>query len=90
MKFSLFYTKRAQSDLGDLDPLIAKRILNKINSLVAQPNPIIFAKKLTNPSIGQYRFRIGNYRVIFDLDKQGHIIILVILTIKHRREAYRI
>ena len=90
MTYSLFYTKRAQNDLSNLDSHIAKRILDKINFLVAQPNPILFAKKLTNSSIGQFRFRVGDYRVVFDLDNKGIVIILVILTIKHRREAYRV
>jgi len=90
MNFKLFYTKRAQNDLGALDARVANRILNKINFFISQSNPIIFAKKLTNSAIGEYRFRVGDYRIIFDLDNQKQVIILVILTIKHHREAYRI
>jgi len=29
---------------------------------------IKYAEKLTNPILGTYRFRIGDYRVIFDLE----------------------
>lgn len=90
MTYSLFYTKKAQNDLANFDSHITKRILDKINFLVAQPNPILFAKKLSNSSIGQFRFRVGDYRVVFDLDNKGDIVILVILTIKHRREVYRV
>jgi mRNA-degrading endonuclease RelE of RelBE toxin-antitoxin system len=27
-----------------------------------------FAEKLSNPILGEYRFRIGDYRVIFDIE----------------------
>ena len=30
----------------------------------------------------------GDYRAIFDLDKDGNIVILLILRIKHRKEVY--
>lgn len=39
---------------------------------------------------GQYRFRIGDYRATFDLNEEGEITILYILSIKHRKNAYRL
>ncbi|MBC8526038.1 MAG: type II toxin-antitoxin system RelE/ParE family toxin [Candidatus Cloacimonetes bacterium] len=35
--------------------------------------------------LGSYRFRIGNYRVIFDIDEDK----LVILRVGHRKNIYR-
>ncbi len=35
--------------------------------------------------MGTYRFRVGNYRVIFDLDDEQ----IVILRVGHRRDIYR-
>jgi mRNA-degrading endonuclease RelE of RelBE toxin-antitoxin system len=37
---------------------------------------------------GEYRFRIGDYRVLFDVDGSGKIYVLMVLSVKHRREAY--
>lgn len=48
-------------------------------------DPLRFATKLHEPAIGQYRFRIGEYRVIFDLHRGE----LVVLAVGHRKEIYR-
>lgn len=88
MDYKLFYTLRAKKDLSTLDPKLANRILKKLDFYIDTGEPIKYAKKLSNRTDGTYRFRIGDYRIIFDVDKQGNIHILLILTIKHRREAY--
>lgn len=48
-------------------------------------NPLKHAQKLINPKIGEYRFRIGDYRVIFDIDFEN----IVILRIGHRKKLYK-
>jgi mRNA interferase RelE/StbE len=40
---------------------------------------------LVNFEIGSYRFRIGDYRVIFDVVDEK----IIILTLGHGREIYR-
>jgi mRNA-degrading endonuclease RelE of RelBE toxin-antitoxin system len=35
---------------------------------------------------GAWRIRVGDYRVLYDIDDQGLVIVLAVL---HRREAYR-
>ena len=47
-----------------------------------------FAKALSGPLQGFSRFRIGDYRVIFEQNASGKIVIYTILRIKHRREIY--
>ena len=42
-----------------------------------QENPLKFAKRLTDYREGEFRFRIGIYRLIFDV-KRGAIYILKI------------
>lgn len=88
MSFKLLYTQKALDDLARLDKQISLRILNKLDFFTAQDNPMLFAKKLVDCKKGTYRFRIGDYRAIFDIDRAGRIIILVILTIRHRGEVY--
>jgi len=89
MIYSFLITEKARDDLRGMDALCRARVLKKLQFFAAQTNPMRFATKLTNAQIGQYRFRIGNYRVLFDLDEQGNIIILIILAVRHRREAYQ-
>ncbi len=86
--FKFEYTKNAVKDLYRLGKQIAKRILKKMDFFSKQEDPLSFAKRLTDSSLGEYRFRVGDYRVLFDMDQNGNITILMILSIKHRREAY--
>lgn len=84
----IIYTEHAVDDLRNLDKRTAQRIIQKIYFFSQQKNPITFAKKLKNSALGQYRFRIGDYRALFDLDKKGNIRLLMILRIKHRKDVY--
>ena len=86
--YNLQFTGKAIEDLQQLESGIADRIMNKLKFFVEQKNPILFAKKLINRNIGQYRFRIGDYRAIFDIDHGGVIKILLILRVKHRKDIY--
>lgn len=86
----VIYTEHARHDLKRLQLKVARKILEKIYFFSQQKNPLSFAKKLKNPDLGQYRFRIGDYRALFDVDKNGRILILIILKIKHRKDVYNL
>jgi mRNA interferase RelE/StbE len=60
-------------------------ILRSISLLADEPRPSGCRKLSGYDDI--YRIRIGNYRVIYEID--GKRIIIVILKIGHRREVYR-
>jgi mRNA interferase RelE/StbE len=75
MKF--YYTYKAARDLENLPIAIQKRIAQKMRFYAEQENPLKFAERLTEPREGEFRFRIGDYRVIFDASK-NQIIILAI------------
>lgn len=83
MSYNLVYTRTAVKDIQRLDNVARKRIKIKLESLAK--NPKSSAKKLINSSIGQYRFRVGNYRIVFDISGEN----LVILRVGHRREIYK-
>ena len=88
MKYELLLTKKAKDDFLMLEKCIQKRIANKLRFFILSKNPLKYAKKLKDYRLGTYRFRIGDYRAIFDVDKKGNIIILMILRVKHRKEVY--
>ncbi|MBI2638308.1 type II toxin-antitoxin system RelE/ParE family toxin [Candidatus Peregrinibacteria bacterium] len=85
---SVIYTASARHDLRNLEKVQARRIVKKISFWTVQANPLKFAKRLTNPAMGEYRFRVGDYRVLFDVDHSGNIFVLMILRIKHRKDVY--
>jgi len=47
--------------------------------------PLKHASALINTTLGMYRFRIGDYRAIFDIDKEN----IVVLRVGHRKDIYR-
>ncbi len=88
MRYRLEYSPKAIQDLSRLDKQTSLRIVTKLDFFIEQANPLRWAKNLTSSRYGEYRFRVGEYRIVFDLAKDGSITILLILRIKHRREVY--
>lgn len=88
MKYKIKLTAKARKDFLSFEKNNQERIAKKLRFYISQKNPINYAKKLKEKRLGTYRFKIGDYRAIFDIDKQGNIIILLILRIKHRKEVY--
>jgi mRNA interferase RelE/StbE len=82
MQFRVEFKPKAIKELQSLPNDIASRILDKISAL--QDNLHGDVKKLTNHS-PEYRLRIGNYRVLFDIADNTVFIYRVL----HRREAYQ-
>lgn len=90
MEYRVIYTESAIRDLSCLQKKIAERIAHKITFFREQADPLRFAKKLVGSPIGSYRFRVGDYRVLFDMDRKGEISILMILRIAHRKDVYEL
>ncbi|MBY0310185.1 type II toxin-antitoxin system RelE/ParE family toxin [Patescibacteria group bacterium] len=89
MSATVIYSDDALQQLKKLSPLIAKRIVLKIADNASQAEPLARAKALQGRLSGKYRYRIGDYRVVFTYDGKGGIVVLIVLTIKHRKDVYR-
>lgn len=89
MRYQCVYTQQAVDDLAELPKTIARRIVKKIDFFISQKQPLRFAKKLKDARIGTYRYRVGDYRIIFDINNNATITIVMVLLIRHRREVYR-
>lgn len=83
MSYRLVYTQKAVRDIGRLDAAVKKRIGATL--LRFKENPLQYAERLTDPELGGYRFRIGDYRVIFDIEGND----IVVLRAAHRKEIYK-
>ena len=83
MKYRLVYTQKAVRDIDRLDAGVKKRIGTTL--LRFKDNPLQYAERLTDPELGGYRFRIGDYRVIFDIEGND----IVVLRASHRKEIYK-
>ena len=86
-EYHLQYSARALKELGKLDKYTQKFIIAWIEkNLVNCENPRQHGKGLTENRSGQWRYRIGDYRLICEI-KDNELIILA-LTIGHRRDVY--
>jgi mRNA interferase RelE/StbE len=83
MSFRLLYTQRAIKDIQKLEPTVKSRIGKAL--LRFEADPLGYAKSLSNTSLGSYRFRIGDYPVIFDLEGEE----IIVLRVGHRRDIYK-
>lgn len=85
MAYRLLYKKPAVKAIQKLTPQLQKRLKLKLEFFIAQTNPLDFAEPLTKPADAQYRFRVGSYRALFDVEDKN----IVVLYVQHRREVYR-
>ena len=88
MKYSVEYTLQAVKQLKKPDVYTRKLILSWIEkNLVDCEDPRIHGKSLTANRSGQWRYRIGDYRVIARI--QDDKVLILILEVGHRREIYK-
>lgn len=83
--YELWLERGAEKDLKRLETDIFKRVIKEIKALSANPKPS-GCRKISG-SKNDWRIRIGDYRVIYEIDDKLHAVRIMI--VKHRREAYR-
>ena len=83
--FKLIYAKSVAKDLRKISKYNLPRIKEGVEELKNFPD-ISQIKHLHNHPLADYRLRIGNYRVLFDVNWERREI--YILKIGHRREVY--
>lgn len=81
--FKVVITHNALKDINNLTQDVKKRIASKIKEYLN--DPIYYSRKLTDPKIGSFRFRIGDYRVIFDIEDET----IIVLRVGHRKDIYK-
>ena len=80
--YKIIWDKKPREILQKLQPTISSRIYKKVNELTENP----FSKVKRLKGINTFSLRVGDYRVILDIDVQGKII--YILNMGHRKNIY--
>ena len=83
MQYKIHFKPRATKDLRHIPKNDAGRIMAAIEKLEYDLYGDV--KRLTNFT-PEYRLRIGDYRILFEIEEQNRV---VVYRIRHRREAYR-
>ena len=82
MTYHVIFSDLALKQLRKLDREIGQRIISTLERIRIRPDA--YVKKLVGDE--GYRLRVGNYRMILDIDKEK--LIILVLRIGHRRNVY--
>ncbi|MBR4832467.1 MAG: type II toxin-antitoxin system RelE/ParE family toxin [Butyrivibrio sp.] len=88
MKYHVEFTNNALKQLKKMDKSSAALIIGWIRkNIEGCDNPRVHGKGLTANRSGQWRYRVGDYRIITEIldDK----VIILVLNIGHRRDIYK-
>ena len=86
-RYAVDYSKSASKALLRMDKSVSRMIYGWVNkNLAGTSDPRIHGKALTGNLNGLWRYRVGNYRLIADI--QDDRLVILMLEVGHRREVY--
>ena len=83
MIYSINYTKHALEELEKLDKELSKRIISVLERIRIRPFSFVLRLVGTN----YYRLRVGEYRVILDINNNE--LIILVIELGHRKNIYK-
>ena len=86
MAYKGIWHEETLKDLKNLDRTTAKKIVAKVKNYLIQ-DPVKLGLLLKGTLKGLYRYRIGDYRIIYVIDQAEKKII--ILNVNHRKKIYK-
>jgi mRNA interferase RelE/StbE len=88
LAWTIEYAETAKKQLRKLDKLAARRIVDFMDERIARSdNPRELGKALKGSLGDLWRYRVGDYRVLCDI--QDGVLTVLVLQIGNRREVYR-
>jgi len=88
MRWNLEFSKKAVKQLEKLDKSASKIIVSWLmKNIDGCDNPRKFGKPLSGELSNQWRYTIGDYRVLCQI--QDNILIVLALSVGHRKSIYR-
>ncbi len=83
--YTVTWDKSALQDLKTLDKAKAINLVKKVEKHLSQ-SPQKLGKPLSGQLNGLYRYRFGDYRVIYEVNKQE--VMIIVVRVGHRKEVY--
>ncbi len=80
----IVFTDRARKDWRRLPYSAQNQIRDTLSFYIKSGNLLKFAEKLNNYAWGEYRFRIGDYRIVFDIHSDS----IIVLRVGNQRDIY--
>ena len=87
MKYEVKFSDSALKQLKKLDKYTAKLIMSWVHkNLIGCDNPRVHGKGLTSNKSGYWRYRVGDYRLIADIQEDQ--VLILIVNVGHRSVVY--
>jgi mRNA interferase RelE/StbE len=86
LAYKVIWHTDAIEDLLNLDKNMQKKIAVKVKDYLAK-EPLTLGKPLQGIFKGLHRYRYGDYRIVYSIDRSNENVI--ILRIGHRKEVYK-
>jgi mRNA interferase RelE/StbE len=83
--YKVAYLNSIEEDLKKLDKTTVRKILNRIETYLAC-DPKELGKPLKGEFQGYWRYRWGDYRVIYKISERE--ILIIVLRISNRKDVY--
>lgn len=87
MSWTIRISEKADKELRKLDKPVARRILDELATIEKLDDPRSRGKALVGNLAGLWRYRVGDYRIICDIEDK--VLVVLVVEVEHRREAYR-
>ncbi len=83
--YNIEFSSEAERFLEKTDAKTSLRIATAVGKLSTDPRPV-GCKKMVGTK-AEYRIRIGNYRVVYQIRKK--VLMVFVIRIGHRKDIYR-
>ena len=84
--YAVELSREAERFLNRCDATTARKLVRCFESLERNPRSGSNIKPLKGSLAGAYRYRVGDYRVVYTIDDNG--VKVFVITIAHRRDVY--
>lgn len=86
--YSLLFTPDAENDFRKLNLVVRKRIYKKLKWLLEHLDPLR-ALPLTGPWRGFFKLRIGEWRIIYNMDYRNSLIVVYVIGKRDKIYKYK-
>ena len=86
MAWRIEIDKDVQRAMRKLDGQVAKRITAKLREVSQLEDPRSTGKALTGNLAGLWRYRVGDYRIICDIEDE--VLVVLVVDVAHRSGVY--
>ena len=86
-RYEVQFTRSAQKEFLQLERALQDRVAESLRVLAQHPFSELLQIKKIKGADAVYRFRLGSYRVVYEVRKAA--LIVLVIKIAHRKEVYR-